>query len=212
VESFETGFLRLVTVGQQVNGIPALATKEGRLAVEAALWDAEVLIIDSISTLAWMETNEEENWLEFLYWLNRLRNHYRLCVLFLHHAGKSGMQRGHSRSEDTLDLSIRLSRAPEDDADYCRFTLHYDKIRADRKGIRDWEVSFKEGAWTFQTSDASRLDTLKDYLEDHPNASVRRIKADIGEQLGLSSLGSISALKNRLDVPVPAYLQRLKKK
>ncbi len=194
------GFLRLVTVGQQPNGIPSLATAEGQKALEEALGETEVLILDSISTLAWMGTNDEDNWLLFLGWLNRLRNQKKLCVVFLHHAGKSGMQRGHSRSEDLLDLSLKLYRDPEDEAEWCKFKLIYDKIRGDRTGVRNIEAEFRFGKWTWKTVEADQLAILKKYREENPTVtSLRKITKDIGEQLGVKSYHTVGKLIVMLD-------------
>ena len=51
-------------------------------------------------------------------------------MLFIHHAGKSGTQRGTSRKEDVLDTVIGLRRPPDYSADQgCRFELHFEKSR-----------------------------------------------------------------------------------
>ena len=104
---------RVARVDEQPdNEIPSLLTEYGRKLVEEALGDAEVLVLDSISTLFNFATNEEEPWLEVMAWLKKLRSK-GLCIIFLHHAGKQGIQRGSSKSEDLLDVSIKLAQ-PED--------------------------------------------------------------------------------------------------
>lgn len=195
----EPGYLRLVTVSQQNNGngIPSLATPLGQRCVEDALGDTEVLVLDSISTLTWFSTNEEEEWIEFLAWLNRLRHQRKLSITFLHHAGKSGMQRGHSRSEDLLDLSLKLTRDPGDEAEYCKFQLHYDKVRGMRDGIRDLEVSFQNRQWSYQLVEAARLEILRKYRQENPKASLRTILRDVGPDLGFGP-NSVAALRNLL--------------
>src|SRR6266481_1717227 len=91
-------YFRLVHLDAQPdNTIRSITSAEGRYLVEEALGDAEVLFLDSISTLANMTTNEEESWLELNDWFKYLRSKHKLCVFYLHHAGKSGLQRGHSK-------------------------------------------------------------------------------------------------------------------
>jgi hypothetical protein len=52
------------------------------------------------------------------------------AVLFIHHSGKRGSQRGSSKKEDTLDVVINLrppkNYSPEQGA---RFELHFEKYR-----------------------------------------------------------------------------------
>ena len=123
-------YLRIITLDEQPdNEIPSLSTRYGRKLVEEALGDAEVLILDSISTLFNFSTNEEEHWLDVMAWLKKLRSK-GLCIIFLHHAGKSGLQRGASKSEDLLDISIKLERPSDyhlDDG--LRVNLRFDKTR-----------------------------------------------------------------------------------
>ena len=107
-----SGFFRIVTRDAQPNGIRSISTPEGRKAIEDALGDAEVLLLDSISTLANMGTNDEDNWLELNEWFRDLRSKYKLCLVFLHHAGKGGLQRGHSRRARIRSTSPSSCRAP----------------------------------------------------------------------------------------------------
>jgi hypothetical protein len=175
----ELGFFRILAFTSQVEDIQYLSTPAGRKAIETNLGDAEVLILDSISTLGGFATNDEEHWLEFLHWLNQLRRR-GLCIIFLHHAGKSGMQRGHSRSEDMLDVSIKLTRSEEDqEVDWLKVTMEYDKFRADRRGVRTTVVEYKEGRWLDMLKDSDKLKTLEEYMCAHPTASARAVTRDL---------------------------------
>lgn len=188
-------YFRLITFFSQVDGITSLSTAQGRQALEAVVGDAEVLFLDSISTLGNFPTNDEECWIEFLQWLNRLRQR-GLCVIFLHHAGKSGMQRGHSRSEDLLDVSIKLTRDPGEDCDWLKCTLTYDKFRDNPKGIRSLIVEYREGQWLHETLEVEKLHALAQYLTEQPNASVRTIARDLPELGGRSS---VQRLKKKIE-------------
>jgi putative DNA primase/helicase len=124
------GNLRIVTLDKQPgHEIPSLSTPLGQSLLEEVIQDTDVLVLDSISTLCNIATNDEENWLGLQNWIKRLRSK-GLCIIFLHHAGKSGMQRGSSKSEDLLDISMKLSHPDDYDvADGLRCILEFDKVR-----------------------------------------------------------------------------------
>jgi hypothetical protein len=191
----DPGYFRLLTYASQINGIPALSTSEGRAAIEAETQDAEVLFLDSVSTLGRFPTNEEESWIDFLSWLNHLRQR-GFCVIFLHHAGKSGMQRGHSRSEDMLDVSIKLTREGEEECDWLKCKFEYDKFRDNPKGIRSLIIEYKEGEWYCQALEVEKLAALKQYIVEHPKASNRTIARELPE---LGSHMSVQRLRLKLD-------------
>jgi hypothetical protein len=188
-------YFRLITFFSQADGIASLSTAQGRQALEAEVGDAEVLFLDSISTLGNFPTNDEECWIEFLQWLNHLRQR-GLCVIFLHHAGKSGMQRGHSRSEDLLDVSIKLTREPDEECDWLKCTLAYDKFRDNPKGIRSLVIEYRDGQWFYETLEVEKLQALAQYLTEQPNASVRTIARDLP---ALGGRSSVQRFKKKLE-------------
>jgi hypothetical protein len=191
----ERGFFRGITLDHQKKGIKSLATAEGQRLLEEALGDCEVLIFDSISTLAWIPTNDEEAWLSFLEWLARLRSR-GLCIIFLHHAGKTGLQRGHSRSEDMLDISVKLTRGPEDeDAQHLQCRWEFDKIRAERTGIRNLRISYQDGSWAHIVLEDEKVALLRQYMVNNPGASLRQIAKDLPE---LGSRETIRKMQNKL--------------
>jgi RecA-family ATPase len=131
------GYARLVTIDKQPGHMfPSFASATGMDAVEATLarlkaegFDTKVLFLDSISTLFNVAANDEENWITIQSWLISLRSR-GLCVFFFHHAGKSGMSRSHSKSEDMLDISIKLEAPTEKETGCLHAVLTYDKARA----------------------------------------------------------------------------------
>lgn len=182
------GYLRIITLDEQPdNEIPSLLTEYGRKLVEEALADAEVLVLDSISTLFNFATNEEEPWLEVMAWLKKLRSK-GLCIIFLHHAGKSGIQRGSSKSEDLLDVSIKLAQ-PEDYRieEGLRANLTFDKTRG--LAMIDGEVQV---AMTIENDfavflsgpiedgknpkSAEQYARAKQYLDKYPDATLRELE------------------------------------
>lgn len=124
--------LRLITPDLQELGIPDLATAAGQAAVDAHVNDeTKLIIVDNLSTLMRSgKENEGESWEPVQTWALRHRAKGR-TVLFIHHAGKGGAQRGTSRREDALDIVIALKRpsdySPEDGA---AFEVHFEKARA----------------------------------------------------------------------------------
>jgi hypothetical protein len=88
-------------------------------------------------------------------------------VLFIHHAGKSGGQRGTSKKEDILNTVIALRRPPDYEASQgARFEVHYEKSRGffgdDAEPFEAW---LKDGEW--QIGDVTRADD---------DASLRALK------------------------------------
>jgi hypothetical protein len=88
----------------------SINTEAGRAAIEAKIEEtgATVLILDSIASLAQIDTNREEHWIPIIEWMVELRCK-GICVLYLQQSGKGGEQRGHSVSEDRIDLAIKLT-------------------------------------------------------------------------------------------------------
>ena len=126
------GMLRFVTPDLQPDGIvPNLAEHEGQDVIDGIIGDARVIIVDNISCLVrGGKENEGESWQPVAEWALRQRARGR-AVVFIHHTGKTGLQRGTSKREDVLDTSILLKRP----ADYkpnegARFEIHFEKARA----------------------------------------------------------------------------------
>ena len=86
-----------------------IKTETGRLAIEAEIekTGTEVLFIDSIASLAQINTNNEEQWLPIIEWMVELRCK-GICVVYLQQAGKG---RGAARP-----LRFRRSHRPRNQA------------------------------------------------------------------------------------------------
>src|SRR5436190_20348191 len=98
--------------------------------IEDQLEVTELVILDNLSCLCRSgKENEAESWLPVQEWILSLRRR-GVSVLFDHHAGKAGAQRGTSRREDVLDTVIVL-RHPSDykSSDGARFEVHLEKAR-----------------------------------------------------------------------------------
>jgi AAA domain len=87
-----------------------LATAEGQHGIERVLDGADLVILDNLSTLFPNGSESASDaWVPMQNWLLKLRRR-GVAVLFVHHAGTNGRQRGTSRREDVLDTVIALRR------------------------------------------------------------------------------------------------------
>ena len=126
----ETADLRILTPDLQEFSMPDLATADGQAQIEAVLDDARLIVVDNISTLCRSgRENEAESWLSVQGWGLRMRAQGR-SVLFVHHSGKGGQQRGTSRREDVLDTVINLRQPIDYDPQLgAQFEINFTKAR-----------------------------------------------------------------------------------
>jgi hypothetical protein len=123
-------YFRMLSADASADGLPDLATREGQRALDDAIGDAELVVLDNISTLVRAgKENEAESWASVQDWALAHRR-ARRSLLFVHHAGKGGAQRGTSKREDVLDTVIALRRPQDYRADQgARFEVHFEKAR-----------------------------------------------------------------------------------
>ena len=124
-----------ILAADNVEGGIGLSAEQGRQALEPFLMNTDLLILDNLSTLFSIRSeSSSEAWSPIQEWLLGLRRQ-GLSVLFIHHSGTNGRQRGTSRREDVLDVVIGLRRpenySPEDGA---RFQIHFEKLRVRVEG------------------------------------------------------------------------------
>lgn len=166
--------LLIVNPDLQPQGMPDLSSAAGQAAVDALLTDdIRLIVIDNISTLVrGGKENEAESWLPVQAWALRQRALGR-SVLFIHHAGKGGQQRGTSRREDVLDTVIALRRpadyAPEDGA---VFEVHFEKARGlHGADVQPFEARLTQGpdgtqVWTTRSVEDSTVERVADLLNE----------------------------------------------
>lgn len=110
--------------------IGSIDTEEGQAAIDKMLPpDVDLIILDNLS--AWTNSGGEDirTWQLVKSWLigKRLQG---VSVLMLHHAGKSGGQRGTSAHEDLLDFSLQLTPLPlENEPEKTHFRVDHTKLR-----------------------------------------------------------------------------------
>ncbi len=127
----ENNELVLVTRDLQKDVRPKINTKAGRDNIEAHLEPGTVLILDNISSLSPSSDEQEtEEWALIEDWFGDLCWH-GVTVLFVHHAGKGGDQRGTSKREDLLQFVLRLNVPSDHRMDEpLRAELHLTKLRS----------------------------------------------------------------------------------
>lgn len=112
--------------------LPDLSTPAGQEEIEEIIGDALLIVVDNLSCLCRSggKENEAESWQIVADWALRQRALGR-SVLFIHHAGKGGAQRGTSKREDILDNVIALKRPNDyEPREGARFEIHFEKARA----------------------------------------------------------------------------------
>ena len=188
---YEYPFVRapfvLLSPELQPEGMPWLDTTEGQQGLEHILTDdIKLIVVDNISTLTKAKENESDSWTPVQGWALRQRAVGR-SVLFIHHAGKGGQQRGTSKREDVLDTVIALRRPaayqPEQGA---VFEVHFEKARGlHGNDVDPIEATFvtdeSEAAhWLSRTVEASTFEKVAALL------SEGMTQRDIAEELGVN--------------------------
>jgi putative DNA primase/helicase len=145
--------------------------------------DADLVIVDNVSTLCrMMKENDADSWTPVQNWALQLRRAGK-SVILVHHAGKSGKQRGTSRKEDVLDTIIVLRRPPDYSPDQgARFEVYHEKSRGFYgHDAEPFEVWLRGNRWAVGPIKAGdNLDTIKNLKRQ--GRSVR----EIAERTGLS--------------------------
>lgn len=192
-------FFKLIPADLFPNGIPNLSRRESQDLIEPLLDGAALVVLDNISTLAASDRdNDADSWSAMQDWLLRLRRK-GISVLLVHHAGKGGAQRGTSRHEDVLDISIELRRpdgyVPSEGA---RFEIHFTKARGlFGRDVEPLEIRMEvrpgEGTiWTSRSVETGPPTAIRELLRQ--GMSVREIAAKTG-----ISKSTVSRMKQQLD-------------
>src|SRR6266566_7713030 len=154
--------LQIITPDLQDRPLPDLATPEGQALIEAKLDGAELLVLDNLSCLVReSKENEGDAWVPIQGWALDLRRR-GISVLFVHHAGKQGAQRGTSRREDLLDSVVTLRHQNDySPSEGLRCDVHYEKSRGFYgEEARPFEVKLMDGpsgeaVWTMADPETS---------------------------------------------------------
>jgi hypothetical protein len=126
----DAGMLNLITRDLQKDVRPKINTSDGRRRIEDLLATGDLLLLDNLSALSpSSDEKETEEWASIQEWSIDLAWH-GVSILFVHHAGKSGDQRGSSKREDLLDGVLKLG-VPSDynPGEGLRVEVHFAKMR-----------------------------------------------------------------------------------
>lgn len=190
------GNLRIITPDVQELPLPDLATADGQHAYGPLLGDADLIVVDNLSSLIRSAVeNEGEGWLPVAAWALARRREGR-AVVFIHHSGKGGAQRGTSRREDLLDVVIRLDHP----ADYnpeagAAFRVIFEKSRGIHgEDVREFEASLTTDphgtqSWTWREADGATLDRV---IELH---KLGMSQGEIAVELGINKSNVCRGLK-----------------
>lgn len=195
----EPGFLTIMTPDLQIErGMPDISTLEGQFEIDELVEARKIdlVILDNLSCLARTgRENEGESWQLIAQWALKMRREGR-SVMFVHHDGKSGQQRGTSRKEDILDAVIALKRPAESDASQgAHFEIHFEKARhstgEDVAPIEVKLITNKAGQleWEFKAAADGRVDRIKEMQLDGMSY------ADIASELGIAKSTVCRTLK-----------------
>lgn len=175
--------LKIRADANEENGLPDLSDPSQQSQYERDTAIANLIIVDNLSTICrGYRENEADSWVPVQNWLLSQRRKGK-TVLMVHHANKSGGQRGTSRKEDVLDTVIQLKRPPDyQENEGARFEITFEKARGfygdDAERIEAW---FREGKW--HRSSCLRGDSDKEMMDLlASDMSVR----DIAERTGTS--------------------------
>jgi putative DNA primase/helicase len=147
--------------------------------IEETLGDKDVLFLDNISALCRTGVeNDAESWALMNDWLIKLRRRGKTTVL-VHHAGKSGKQRGTSKREDPLNTILVLEDGKDGQGLNIRFIKNRGFVRPEPMPVR---ISWQDG----------QLALLRDDAGNDRIAELRRLlgegltQAQVAEKLGVS--------------------------
>lgn len=185
--------LRILSYDLQENGLPNLADPAQQPLLDPFLEGIDLVICDNLATLArGGKENDAESWQHVQAWALRQRAAGR-SVLFIHHAGKGGMQRGTSAKEDVLDVVIQLKTPSDHEPDQgARFEVHFQKNRGfygeDAEPFECHLVDTGDGQrWDWM----SFADSIERQIEALREQDAKITQAEIAREIGChrSSVG-----------------------
>ncbi len=148
----------------------------------------ELIIFDNLSSMSFgIDENSNSEQDGVLAFLRELR-HLGHAVLIVHHSGKGGDQRGASRHEDFLDLSIKLT-APDDNGPQtgARFIMEFTKTRGRMPSPSVLDCSLTSDAhgrlvWAFNDGEkkVSRWIEVLKFVADKTPATQKEIAVALG--------------------------------
>lgn len=204
----DPSYFAILSADRTPDGLPDLGTEAGQQEMNAAIARGgyDLVIVDNCSTLIRSgKENEGDSWLPVQSWALAHRRSGR-SILFIHHDGKGGQQRGTSRREDVLDTVIGLKRP----ADYrseqgAHFEVVFEKARGFHgEDARNFEAIYETrddaALWTRTEITDAELQRVAEAIRD--GMTVREAADELG--MSKSKVGRLreeAQKKGMLDKP-----------
>ncbi len=185
--------------------MPNFATREGQKKLEPILAGVDLLIVDSLATLARTgRSNDEDGWTPVQEWILHLRRQ-GIAVLLIHHTSKDGSQRGTTAKEDVLDTVIRLAHPKDyEPSQGVRFEVSFTKARGfGGDDAQPFEARLVDGC-RWEIRDIEK-DILPDKVRTLANAGLTM--REIAEETG-KGLGTICRLCKKHGIKTRGYHER----
>jgi putative DNA primase/helicase len=179
----DEGYVRLLASDLCELGMPDLATREGQAEIAPLISDAELIVVDNLSTICRSgKENESESWAIVQAWALQQRRAGR-SVLFIHHAGKGGEQRGTSKREDVMDSVVKLCRPDDYEAsEGARFIVAFTKSRGFAgSDANPFEAMLRDGLWS--TKDLQDAQAEQAYQLSQDGLTQRQIAVEMNVSL-----------------------------
>ena len=156
----------------------------------------EVVVLDNLSCLiSGVRENAGEDWEQLAPWLLHLRR-IGVTVIMVHHAGRSGKMRGHTKKEDQASWIISLEDTKDGGEAGARFVVHFSKpSRNTPDGVPDtgWSFVTEDGALSVSHQAAETIDRVVALVNDGYTSCT-----EIAEALDKSK-GTISKVAKRAE-------------
>lgn len=187
--------MRVMGLSMQDESMPMIDNPLEQESINDQCEWAQLIFVDNLSSLTSMPENEGESWLPVQQWALRMRAQGK-AVVFIHHAGKGGDQRGTSRRSDVMNTVVQLKPIGDDTEENTAFDLTFSKTRGfsgpDTIGRRIELRDAGNGlvAWHVVKLTDLEQDDLVDYIRDGWNYN------DIAQELGITK-GAVSKRAKR---------------
>lgn len=197
----DADYFQILTIDLHGGRMPDLATREGQNKISEPCNASELIIVDNVSCLVRGsgQENEAKSWLLAAEWALLMRSKGK-CIIFVHHSGKDGNQRGTSKREDLLDVSIQLKRPFDYEIDQgARFEVAFEKARhlsgSDTATFEAWLRNDEHGAqvWTLKPLAEETVKRVADL------ANLDLTQREIAEELGIHKSNVCRAYQKGVD-------------
>jgi len=177
----------LVTIAAdwQETPFPRLDTAKGQAFIEPFVEAADLIVLDNRSCLFDPEAEKDPTaWAPAQEWLLSLRRRGK-AVITVRHSNRTGGARGHSKSEDVIDVSMKLSRPDNYRASQgARFRVEFDKARGVYgAAVEAFVTSLATDGWIVEGAASGPERRLREYLRsagdarDRPKSATAAIAA-----------------------------------